>query len=345
MAADRVVVVSDEQVAGLYGDAAIESLRGAGLRADLLTFPAGEASKSAFTWAELSGRLFESGCGRDAGLVALGGGVTGDLAGFVAATYMRGIEFAIVPTTLLAMLDSSVGGKTGVNTPHGKNLLGAFHHPTIVLIDPDLLATLPLRRRRSGLAEAVKMAAILDDDFFVWCEDEAVRLAAGDPEALERLIETSVRAKAIVVADDPSETNRRQILNFGHTAAHALESLSGLVMDHGEAVALGMRLEARLGEAFGVTASGTAARLDALLARLELDPSVPPEATARSIVSAASTDKKRRAGVTRWVFLERIGAVARDAAGAWSHALEPAEVAAALAPALRAMSNVRDSSA
>ncbi|MBR9988643.1 MAG: 3-dehydroquinate synthase, partial [Gemmatimonadetes bacterium] len=206
---------------------AVDSLRAAGLRAELLDFDDAESHKTRETWASLTDRMLDLRLGRDTCIIAVGGGVTGDIAGFVAATYMRGIPFVQVPTTLLAMIDASVGGKTGVDTPNGKNLVGAFHSPAAVIIDPAVLRTLPSHQFRSGLAEAVKHGAILDADYFAWSGEHVRELLALEPAALEHLITRSVQLKAGIVSADPFERDRRAILNFGHTVGHAIERDSG----------------------------------------------------------------------------------------------------------------------
>src|SRR5690606_4159708 len=198
------------------------------------------------------------GFGRDCCVIALGGGVAGDIAGFVAATYMRGVPFVQLPTTLLAMIDASVGGKTGVDTAAGKNLVGAFHAPRIVIIDPLTLRTLPETELRSGLAEAVKHGAILDAAYFDWIADHVDDLLARDHAALEYLIARSVDLKANVVSEDPLESDRRAILNFGHTVGHALERCTNYRLPHGFAVSAGMCAEAALGQAAGFTNRGAA---------------------------------------------------------------------------------------
>ncbi|HSM07589.1 MAG TPA: 3-dehydroquinate synthase [Gemmatimonadota bacterium] len=349
--AHRYVVIADAEVAALYGARAGAALAAAGLHSDLLTFPAGERHKSRSTWAELTDQMLVAGVGRDAAVVALGGGVTGDLAGFTAATYMRGLPFVVVPTSLLAMLDSAVGGKTGLDTPAGKNTVGAFHHPRAVIADPDLLVTLPAAQLRAGLAEGVKAAAIADAELFTWIEEQAVALRDGEISTLERLVMSCLRIKAKVVAADPEEAGRREVLNFGHTAGHALEALAGLALPHGEAVAAGMRIEARLGEGAGVTEQGTVARLAAVLDACGLPDAVhAPGASARfsgpltadRLLAAAAADKKARRGAVRWVLLRRIGEVARTSDGGWAHRLGGEELSARLAAALRAASDVRD---
>ena len=338
-------LISDSRVSDLYAAAALESLRGTGRRAEAFAFPAGEWNKNREEWARLSDRLLSEGFGRDTVIVALGGGVTGDLAGFVASTFMRGVPVIHVPTTVLAMVDSSVGGKTGIDTPEAKNSIGSFHPPEFVLIDPDLLSTLQAFQLRAGLAESVKMAAMRDEQLFAWIESVAEDLGDGKPDTLSELVIRSVRLKASVVGEDPLEQGVRAILNFGHTAGHALEALSGYSLLHGEAVAHGMRLESRLGEALGLTEAGTAARLDSVLhvcgLPLELDPGL----TATRVLDAARTDKKARRGSLRWSLPARIGEAARAADGDWTHELDASASVAHLDAALRTASEVRDSSA
>lgn len=334
--AHRYAVVADATVADLYGEAAVAALEDAGLDADLHTFPPGEASKSRETWARLTDELLGEGHGRDSAVVALGGGVTGDLAGFVAATYLRGVPVIQVPTTLLAMLDSSVGGKTAVDVPAGKNLVGAFHHPALVVIDPEVLSTLPARQVRAGLAEAVKTAAVADAGLAGWMEERAPALAGGDAEALTPLVRRCVAIKARVVEDDPEEAGPRQVLNFGHTVAHALEARSDWGLLHGHAVAAGMRTEARLGEALEVTEPGTARRLAELLEACGHRDRPESEMVPGELLRAAASDKKVREGEVRFVLLERVGRVARGPDGAWSHALPPERAEGLLAEALGA---------
>lgn len=319
--AHRVAVVADSRVGELYGEAALASFREEGCEARLFTFPAGEWNKTRTEWGELSNRMLRAGLGRDCAVVALGGGVTGDLAGFVAATYMRGVPVVQVPTTLLAMVDSSVGGKTGVDTEFGKNLIGSFCHPRLVLVDPDLLETLPRSQLASGLAEVVKMGAILDAELFGWLEDRAPALLDGDPVGRLSAIARCIELKAGVVGADPEERAHRAVLNFGHTIGHAMELLGGYGVLHGEAVAAGMRVEARLGEEMGITTPGTAARLAALLERCGLDRALEEERPASLVWEAMVRDKKARDGAVRCVLLREIGEAARDADGAYTFPL------------------------
>jgi len=312
--AHRYAVVTDDHVAELYAIKLSRMLHGAGSRADVFAFQHGEARKTRDTWGLITDAMLEAGIGRDSALIAFGGGVPGDLGGFVAATYMRGLPLVQVPTTLLAMIDSSVGGKTGVDTAAGKNLVGAFHQPECVLIDPDLLATLPDAELRAGLAEAVKHGAIADPEYLEWIEQSAPELLAGDPDALTRLIVRSVEIKAEVVGRDEQETGPRKMLNFGHTLGHAVEALSGYTLLHGEAVAIGMVEEARLGERLGVTGGGTASRLRRVLTRLGLPTSLPIELSADQVIGWTHGDKKNREGRVQYALIEGIGApaVGRD---------------------------------
>jgi 3-dehydroquinate synthase len=329
VAAARFVVIADATVAALYGGRVLDSLRHAGSAAELLTFPAGEAHKTRETWIDLSDRMLAMRCGRDSCIVALGGGVTGDLAGFVAATYMRGIPVIQVPTTLLAMIDASVGGKTGVDTVAGKNLIGAFHAPQAVIADTTLLATLPATELRSGLAEAIKHGAIMDEAYFEWIGERADDLLALDVEAVERLVRRSVEIKAAVVTADPLERGQRAVLNFGHTAGHAFELQSRYELPHGYAVAMGMVVEAAAGELLGVSAPGTRDRLRDLLLHCGL-PVAPVNAGAEHLHATLLLDKKTREARPRFVLLSEIGSTAPNTSGAWTHEVSEAALAAAM---------------
>jgi len=328
--AARYAIISDATVAELYGGGVVAAMRSAGLDAELVRFPAGEASKTREQWARLTDELLALRLGRDGCVIALGGGVTGDLAGFVAATYMRGIPFVQVPTTLLAMIDAAVGGKTGVDTPAGKNLVGAFHQPKTVLVDPRVLQTLPAAEVRSGLAEAVKHAAIADARHFDALAAAASALCEADAEALAPVIARSIEIKAGVVGADPFEAGPRKALNFGHTIGHALETLSDYGMAHGYAVAAGMVAEAELGEAVGFTERGTAERLRELLRGLGLPTGLPAGAEPSAVLEVARSDKKAREARTEYTLLARIGEVARSG-GKWTHPLPEDLVLAVLA--------------
>jgi 3-dehydroquinate synthase len=332
--ARRPVVVADSTVAGLHGSRVRAVLRSgdeAGGEIPLLTFPAGEASKTRETWARLTDDLLALGLGGEAAIVALGGGVTGDLAGFVAATYHRGIPVLHVPTTLLAMVDSAIGGKTAVDAPAGKNLIGAYHHPAAVAADPGLLATLPDGEYRGGLAEAVKHGLMLDTEYFEWIEAEAALLGARDPERVTTLVRRSAHLKATVVTADERDRGGRTALNAGHTVAHAIERASGWTVPHGDAVAIGLVAEMTLAVQLGVLEPGVVRRVAALLRRFGLPVRVSEAAgdgvTPERIVDAARGDKKNRGGAPdlRFALPAGIGRTHRDGAE-WTVGVAPAVV-------------------
>ncbi|MFW6040199.1 MAG: 3-dehydroquinate synthase [Gemmatimonadota bacterium] len=324
-------VIADATVAERFGEEAVDALERTEARVDLLTFPPGEASKTRAQWSALTDALVERRFGRDGCIVALGGGVTGDLAGFVAATYMRGVPFIQLPTTLLAMIDASVGGKTGVDAAGGKNLVGAFHQPRLVIADPQLLVPLPDEAFRAGLAEAVKHGAIADPDYLREIERDAEHLLDRDAGALSRMIRRSVAIKAEFVTADPHEAGARQALNFGHTIGHALEAATAYETPHGHAVAVGMVVEAALGEALRITAPGTARMLAAALDRLGLPAALPDGVDAEAVLRHTRSDKKARDARVRYTLLARTGVVARSDDGAWTVPVEDELVLAILA--------------
>ena len=302
----RVAMIADATVLQLYRAGRLGPAAWTG---DTFTIPPGETSKTRDSWARLTDELLERRFGRDSALITLGGGVTGDLAGFVAATYMRGLPYLQVPTTLLAMLDASVGGKTGVDTPLGKNLIGAFHPPTAVLTDPLTLRTLPEREYRGGLAEAVKHGLIADRAYFEWMEAEAPALRRRDPATVTRLVRRSVEIKAEVVSGDERETGRRAILNVGHTVAHALEQVSRYGLPHGEAVALGLIAESELAERLGIAPPGLRQRVAALVAGLGLPERLPGPLEPQALLGSMATDKKNRGSRIRFALVSGLGRV------------------------------------
>ena len=318
-------LVADRNVMRLYGARALRILRRCTPHILPCAFPAGETHKTRQGKAELEDRLLAAGLGRDTCLVALGGGVALDLAGFVAATYLRGIPHVLVPTTLLAQVDAAFGGKTGVNTPAGKNLVGAFHFPEAVLVDPDLLRTLPRTEWLGGLAEVVKHAVVGDPALFCRLERNAERLCSPgtlDPAALRR----AAAVKLDVVADDPFEHDRRAVLNFGHTVAHALEAASGHAVPHGFAVAVGMAVESDVAVASCGFPAAERDRLLALLERLGLPTAARlPFARLRRYLAI---DKKNRAGAVRLALPRRIGRMAGARSG-WTLTVDPAVLQAA----------------
>jgi 3-dehydroquinate synthase len=319
----RVAVVTDSNVEKLYARRLTEQLPDS----RMIVIDAGEAAKTRETWSRVTDQLLDDGFGRDTLIIAVGGGVVGDLAGFVAATYMRGVPFVQVPTTLLSMIDASIGGKTGVDTPAGKNLVGAFHQPALVIADPRALTTLPANHFRAGLAEALKHGVIADAGYF---ERTAAsrESTARDERALTGLIAESVRIKASVVARDEREAGLRKVLNFGHTIGHAIESVSNYGLLHGEAVAIGMTLESALAERIGVAAAGTSDAIRGALTAMGLPTSFP--ALDRSAVLAATrSDKKARGGRVEYALPAGIGSMAGESSG-WSIPVDDDVVSAVL---------------
>jgi 3-dehydroquinate synthase len=292
--------------------------------------PPGEAGKTRATWQELTDQLLEAGADRQAVIVALGGGVTTDLAGFVAATFLRGVPWIAVPTTTLAMCDAAIGGKTGVDTAQGKNLVGAFHQPLAVIADPEVLSTLPDTIYRAGLAEAIKHAAIHDVGHWRWLADQAAEILARDPSAVTCLIADSARIKATIVNDDERESGRRAILNAGHTIAHAIEQATDYAIPHGHAVAHGLLLETRIGEALGRTAPGTSAQVEALLHRFALPILLPATVDRDRMLAAMQRDKKNRDGAIHAALLAQIGRVAGSDARGWTTPLPVPAITAVL---------------
>jgi 3-dehydroquinate synthase len=326
--AHRYVIITDDTVARLHGAQVIGSFRSH--QPIVLRIPPGEMHKTRDRWAALTDEMLKSACGRDTTIVALGGGVVGDLAGFVAATFMRGIPFVQVPTTLLAMIDASIGGKTGVDTPAGKNLVGAFHQPAAVLTDPRALLTLPIEHLRSGLAEAIKHGVIADAAYFA-------RIAAALPallydpagHAMHELVVDSIAIKANVVSDDEHERGRRKILNFGHTLGHAIETASDYQLLHGEAIAIGMVLESALAERVGVAAPDTSRRVRDVVESAGLPPACPATMAPEPLLVLTRTDKKARAGNVVYALPRTIGAMA-GANTAWGVHVSDADVLALL---------------
>ena len=302
----HVLVVSDRNVAPHYLARVEAALAGHAVRS--LVLPAGEQEKTLARFGQVMAELADLGASRDATVLALGGGVVGDLAGFAAACWMRGVRFVQLPTTLLAMVDSSVGGKTAVDLPEGKNLVGAFHQPAAVVADTATLDTLPVRELRAGLAEVVKYGAIGDAGFFAWLERHAEALLARDPAALAQAIATSCGHKAAIVARDETEQGERLLLNFGHTFGHAIEAVQGFGgLLHGEAVAVGMVLAARLSADLGRAPWADAARLATLLERLGLPVSVPGGLAAEALLGRMALDKKAVSGQLRLILWRGLG--------------------------------------
>ncbi len=297
----RLAVITDRTVARFVAH---------GLDVPTLMVAPGEASKSRARWAALTDRLLDLGVGRDGAIIAVGGGVVGDLAGFVAATYLRGIPWLSVPTSLVGMVDASVGGKTGVNSRHGKNLIGAFHPPVAVLADPALLATLHPAHLGAGLVEALKNGIVADKDYFDWIGSHSEALLRRDPELLTELVSRSVVIKAGVVSGDERDQGRRAILNAGHTVGHAIERVSEYGILHGDAVAIGLVVEALLAHRLGLAERALAPTIQLALEQLGRPTSLAPEWTDTALLDAMAMDKKVRAEALRFSLPTAIGSMA-----------------------------------
>ncbi|MCH8147823.1 MAG: 3-dehydroquinate synthase [Planctomycetes bacterium] len=305
----QVMLVTDHTVGDLYAKTTLDAFRDAGVHPFEFRIPPGESSKSLDTAQQLYKSLAANQMDRDGIIVALGGGVVSDLAGFVAATWMRGIRFAILPTTLEADIDASIGGKTAVNLSTGKNLVGAFHQPVLVAVDPNCLSTLDARDVKAGIAEAIKHALISDEEFFTWQEDHVDEILCLDSAITTEFILRNLRIKAAIVEQDTKEqTGLRMLLNFGHTIGHAIESCSRYSLRHGECVALGTLAACRLSESIGLLSGADVTRVEKLLSRFGLPIQMPTALNTDRILETMQNDKKARAGRVRFVLLDAIGA-------------------------------------
>jgi len=297
----RLAIITDRTVGRLVShDLAVPTL----------VVAPGEGSKSRARWSALTDRLLDLGYGRDAGIVALGGGVVGDLAGFVAASYLRGVPWIQVPTSLLAMVDASVGGKTGVNTRHGKNLVGAFHPPVAVLADPATLRTLHPAHLGAGLAEALKHGIVADAEYFAWIREHAAGLLAGEVALLRELVVRSVRIKAAIVSEDEREGGRRAVLNAGHTVGHAIERVTNYSVLHGDAVAIGLVMEALLAHRLGLAERALAPTIRLALEQLGRPTLLDSTWDDDALLDAMSHDKKVRGETLRFALPHAIGTMA-----------------------------------
>lgn len=304
----RVAVVTNSTIANLYLGPAVASLAEAGFDPAVIQIPDGEEHKNLAWLAFVYDRLIDAGIDRSGAIVALGGGVVGDLTGFAAATYLRGVPCVQVPTTLLAQIDASIGGKTGINHPAGKNLLGAFKQPRFVIADVDALRTLPRREYVAGLAEVIKTGAILDEKLFALLEAELPAILKQDRDLLVHVVRTCCQLKALVVAEDETEGGYRAILNFGHTVGHALESLTDYqTFLHGEAVAIGMVAAAQVSYQRGFCDAEVVRRITRLVERCGLPTEIPSDLRGEPLALAMRTDKKAASGSIKFVCLESIG--------------------------------------
>ena len=303
----RYGIVADDKVAGLYGDVVTQSLQTAGIEAELLVFVHGEANKTLQTIGELAGKLARGGFDRKDALIGLGGGVAGDIAGFLASSYMRGIPFIQLPTTLLAQVDSSVGGKTGVDIPEGKNLVGAFYQPKAVYIDISVLKTLPRQELLGGLAEVIKYGVIRDEEFFRFLADNRQGILDLDPELIKKTVHNCCTIKSIVVAEDEREGGIRRILNYGHTIGHAVEGASDYTLIHGLAVSIGMVAAARLAVLNDLLTQDACDTIIDILMAYEMPIEVPKNLDRDRIKRYLLTDKKTVGGKVFFVLPTRIG--------------------------------------
>jgi len=329
--ASRYAIIADSHVAPLYAERVAATLA-AKAPVTMAVFPAGEWNKTRESWGALTDQLLKAGIGRDGAILAVGGGVAGDLAGFVAATYLRGIPYVQVPTTLLAMIDSSVGGKAGVDTPAGKNLVGTFHQPKAVIADTATLATLPKAQLVAGMAEALKHGAITDRSYFERLLGLRERILDKNPDALVEVVRRSVEIKARVVVEDEREQGRRATLNFGHTVGHALEAAVGYALLHGEGVAIGMAIEAAIGVSLGITDRTDAATLRSAIERFGLPVEPPDELPFERLLDAMRHDKKARGESVRFSLLSRLGETARGSSGEWTIPVSEGVIRSVFAP-------------
>ena len=300
-----IAIVTESNVGPLYAERAAKSLRDAGYQVSIITFPAGEAYKTMESMQHIWAGMLEGGLDRNSTVVALGGGVTGDMAGFAAATFMRGVRWVGVPTSLLSMVDASLGGKTGIDLPQGKNLVGAFHPPALVVADPTVLTSLPEAELRSGLAEVVKHGIISDPGLFALC-------AAGLDSVksdLAGIVSRAMAVKVDVIETDPYERGIRASLNLGHTVGHAVELVSEFKLRHGEAIAIGTIAEARLAERLGLAAGGLSEEIAVTLAELGLPTQIPADFSHEAIIAAMRVDKKKAAGVIKFALPIKVGEV------------------------------------
>ena len=305
----RIVIITHPSINSLYGEEVARNFVDQGWTTDIIEVPEGESSKNLGQAEKLYDRLLELNCDRKSVLVALGGGVIGDLVGFVAATYQRGIPFIQIPTTLLSQVDSSVGGKTAVNHPKGKNMIGAFYQPRLVVVDLETLRTLPSNEYRAGLAEIVKYGVISDASLFEFLETHCKEILSLDHECLSHIIETSCAIKAAVVEKDERESHYRMILNFGHTLGHAIESLTGYSsFIHGEAVAMGMVRAAKLSHSMGKCSEEVPMRLEALLKKLGL-PVEMPKLESSAVIESLYHDKKTMDHKIKFILVKEIGSI------------------------------------
>ena len=303
----RYVLITDDCVGSLYARQMMDSLKDVGLNINYIDFPAGESSKNINTVMDIVGRLLELGADRGTMLIALGGGVVGDLVGFIASIYMRGIPYIQIPTTLIGQVDSSIGGKTAIDLTHGKNLLGTFHQPRAVFADLALLETLPQKEFNNGLAEIIKYGVIDDENIFRMLERNMDAIKNRDSVLLTKVVESCCRIKKSIVEIDEKEQGLRRLLNFGHTLGHAIEAVSKYAISHGEGVALGMIAAARISEKKKYLDTAQVQRIEEIILMAGLPVKTPRDFSAENIISRLAMDKKKKGDVVHFVLLKKIG--------------------------------------
>ena len=305
--AGRYVLITDDCVGSIYAKQMMDSFKDVGLNINLIEFPAGESSKNINTVQDIVGKLLESGADRGTMLIALGGGVVGDMVGFIASIYMRGIPYLQIPTTLIGQVDSSIGGKTAIDLPQGKNLLGTFQQPRAVFSDLIFLETLPEKEFNNGLAEIIKYGIIDDEKMFRLLEDNIDAVKNRDSALLTKIVENCCRIKKSIVEIDEKEQGLRRLLNFGHTLGHAIEAVSKYTISHGEGVALGMIAAARISEKKKYLDSAQVERIEEIILRAGLPVKIPQDFSAENIISRLAMDKKKKDDVVHFVLLKKIG--------------------------------------
>lgn len=310
--AHSYAIITDSNVKELYANKLLNLLRKVGINFKLIYFKAGEKQKTREVKSYLEDKMLESQFGRDSAIIALGGGVVGDIAGFVAATYARGIPYIQIPTTLVACVDSSIGGKTAVDTSHGKNLIGSFHQPYAVYIDIDTLHTLDKMELKEGLAEVIKYGVIADAELFYLLEKRVDDVFKYNIEVLTEIIERSCKIKANVVEKDEKESNFRKILNFGHTIGHAIENLSNYSMTHGNAISIGMVIEGKIAAKLGLWSNLDLKKLESLLNKTGLPTQLPSNSNHNEIINAMKIDKKTRKGKIEMSLPSSIGNMTKE---------------------------------
>ena len=305
--ANRYVLITDDCVGSLYGKQMMGSFKDVGLNINLIEFPKGESSKKINTVLDIVGKLLELGADRGTMLIALGGGVVGDLVGFIASIYMRGIPYIQIPTTLIGQVDSSIGGKTAIDLPVGKNLLGTFCQPRAVFADLNFLETLPEKEFNNGLAEIIKYGIIEDEKMFRMLEDNIDTIKSRDSALLTKIVENCCRIKKSIVEIDEKEQGLRRLLNFGHTLGHAIEAISKYIISHGECVALGMIAAARISEKKKYLDAVQVKRIEEIILRAGLPAKIPQDISVDDIISKLAMDKKKKNDVVQFVLLKKIG--------------------------------------